>query len=50
MDFPEIRDDRQERGRRKGTGGYGIIKMRINEIRDSRRGTGESWGESGFES
>ena len=42
MDFPGIRDDRQERGGRKGPGEYGIIKMRINEIRDGRRGTGGS--------
>ena len=49
MDFLEIRDDRQETGGRKGTGEYGMIKirikMRINEIKDGRRGTGGSWGE-----
>jgi len=42
MDFPEIRDDRQERGGRKGTGEYGMIKIRINEIRNGRRATGGS--------
>ena len=56
MDFSEIGNNRQETGGRKGANEYGMIKIMIKitimiyEIRDVKRETGGSWGESGLES